>query len=571
MTAITDDTAGASASDFVTRDNTLKISGSFKATDTNVLTVEFNGTTYTLGGAGANDGQLTALGNVWTLDVQGTTLADDTYVVTAKAYDVAGNVATATHDVVVDTTAPTTGTGATDLRVTAITDDTAGASASDFITRDRTLLINGSFNTADTNVLTVNFNGTTYTLGTDAALTAASANVWQLNVQSTTLIDGTYTVTATATDKAGNTATATHDVVVDNNPPVVSVTSISDDSGVVGDFITSDHTLIIKGSFNASDTNVLTVELNGTTYRLGSSPRLSSSLNTWTLDATNVALADGIYFLTVSATDLAGNVSPKVQKIEIASPVVPFSSSQEIGSGAGDSSRPIIRSPSFDGGGRSGIGLVSPIFGVTQDPLIATGGAGSGADGQGIFSESQRLGSDSTIGGADRTSDSGFRVMVDREALDGSRGSELKLFHGIPDQTFEITREVLYMIPVDAFVHTNPRAIVSLTALLVGERETALPTWLSFDPAKGEFRGGPPPQFQGDLHIRVVAKDDGGGQVETQFSIRVVDLAGKVSLNGKPSLTAQFRQHGVRGWEADRDRIIRHARGVAQTRVAHLS
>ena len=275
IVSINIDSAGASASDFITNDRTLLINGSFNAADTNVLTVNFNGTTYTLGVDTATD---RTVGNVWTLDVTGTSLADNTYLATATAYDVAGNSASATQNITVDGTAPIVGPGATDLNIVSITIDSAGASASDFITNDRTLLINGSFNAADTNVLTVNFNGTTYTLGVDTATDRTVGNVWTLDVTGTSLADNTYLATATAYDVAGNSASATQNITVDGTAPTVgpgatdlNIVSITIDSAgaSASDFITNDRTLLINGSFNAADTNVLTVNFNGTTYTLG--------------------------------------------------------------------------------------------------------------------------------------------------------------------------------------------------------------------------------------------------------------------------------------------------------------
>ncbi|WP_173202222.1 Ig-like domain-containing protein, partial [Geobacter sp. SVR] len=203
VASITSDT-GASASDFITNDRTLVISGTFNHNDTNVLTVDFKGHTYTVG-----DGHLTTSGDSWSLDVQDISLPDGTYTVVAKAYDVAGNLAQDSQDIVIDTVAPTTGSGATDVNVVSITSDT-GASASDFITSDRTLVISGTFNHNDTNVLTVDFKGHTYTVG-DGHLTT-SGDSWSLDVQDITLTDGTYTVIAKAYDVAGNLAQDSQDI-----------------------------------------------------------------------------------------------------------------------------------------------------------------------------------------------------------------------------------------------------------------------------------------------------------------------------------------------------------------------
>ncbi|WP_216642632.1 Ig-like domain-containing protein, partial [Hydrogenovibrio sp. JE_KL2] len=101
--SITQDT-GSNTSDFKTSDQTLSVSGKAYLETGDTLTVSFNGTTYTLGGTGTNDGKLTIDGNgVWTLDATGTSLTDGTYTATATVTDVAGNTANASQDIVVDT------------------------------------------------------------------------------------------------------------------------------------------------------------------------------------------------------------------------------------------------------------------------------------------------------------------------------------------------------------------------------------------------------------------------------------------------------------------------------------
>ena len=69
-------------------------------------------------------------------------------------------------------------------------------------------VITGTFDANDhAGGFTVTVDGKTYTLGTDAALTA-SGNTWSLDLSRTTqkLADGKYDVVATATDASGNTA-----------------------------------------------------------------------------------------------------------------------------------------------------------------------------------------------------------------------------------------------------------------------------------------------------------------------------------------------------------------------------
>src|SRR5207237_3833617 len=104
---------------------------------------------------------------------------------------------------------------------------------------------------------------------------------------------GTYNLTATASDAAGNTSAAstTYVVKVDTANPVNPViTSITTDTGSSStDGITSDKTLVINGTAEAN--SVVTVRQGvsviGTTITNGS--------GNWSYDYTGISLADGAY------------------------------------------------------------------------------------------------------------------------------------------------------------------------------------------------------------------------------------------------------------------------------------
>src|SRR4029077_14396905 len=115
------------------------------------------------------------------------------------------------------------------------------------------------------------------------------------------LANGTHSLTATATDAAGNTgmASAALSVTVDTVAPVApSIATFSTDSGVVGDHITNDNTLTLTGTAEA---NSVVKVYDGATL-----------LNSVTADGTGAwayttaALADGAHSLTATATDAAG-------------------------------------------------------------------------------------------------------------------------------------------------------------------------------------------------------------------------------------------------------------------------
>lgn len=104
-------------------------------------------------------------------------------------------------------------------------------------TESTTPTITGTFDAADhAGGFTVEVNGVTYTLGTDAALTNDS-NTWSLTIPAgSELPQNSYDVVATATDGSGNASTDTTSnelVIVDRTAPTISSTSPADGDAAV--------------------------------------------------------------------------------------------------------------------------------------------------------------------------------------------------------------------------------------------------------------------------------------------------------------------------------------------------
>ncbi|MBD3886032.1 choice-of-anchor L domain-containing protein [Phormidium tenue FACHB-886] len=304
VTGISTDT-GASSTDGLTNDKNLIINGTAEANST--VDVFKDGTK--IGTVTAN-----ATGN-WLLDYQSTTLSDGSYNFTAKATDKAANVSneSAPFTAKIDTVAPTKPI------VASITDDT-GIFNSDGITNDNKLFING---TAEANSTVEIYQGVTK-IGTTTA--DASGN-WTLNYQGTTLVDGSYVLTAKSIDPAGNSASSDpFNLTIDTTNAAPAVTAISIDSGLVGDHLTSAQTLIISGTAEANSS--VDVFRNG--MKIGTV--LADSTNKWTIDDTATTLTDGnTYVFTAQSTDKAGNLSvlsPSYSvTIDATSPNIPVVSS----------------------------------------------------------------------------------------------------------------------------------------------------------------------------------------------------------------------------------------------------
>ncbi len=280
-TVIIDVTAPTVAiNDITTNDTTPELTGTVNDPNA-VVVVTINGNDYTA----TNNGDGT-----WTLaDNAVATLAEGSYPTSVSATDAAGNTVSNTGTVVIDTTAPT-------------------VAINDLTTNDTTPELTGTVN--DPNavvVVTIDGNDYTATNNGDGTWTLAD-NIVAL------LAEGNYTAVVTATDAVGNVATDTGTVVIDtsidenNNGQTVTFDSISNDSGVAGDFITSDSTLIFNGTVDLGDNTTLTVTVDGTSYTFGTDPELTiDGSGNWSLDLTGTTLPAGTYAVVATVTDEAGN------------------------------------------------------------------------------------------------------------------------------------------------------------------------------------------------------------------------------------------------------------------------
>jgi hypothetical protein len=316
VTSITTD-SGASGTDRITNDTTLQISGTADASAT---------VTVLLGGVQIGTTSADLSGN-WTFDYTGMPLGEGSHAFTATATDASGNVsgASAAFNVTVDTTAPAA------PAITGVSSDT-GASSSDGMTSDPTLIING---TAQANATVEVFRGGV-SIGTT---TADGSGNWSFDYTGTTLSSGSYAFTATAADAAGNVsaASASYNVTVDTIAPAApSVTGISSDTGTAGDGTTTDQTLVISGVAEANAR--ITVFLDGN--QIGTTT--ANGTGDWSYDYTGTSLAVGGYAITATATDAAGNTSVSSTALNItivAGPAAPVVTGISGDTGASNSDR----------------------------------------------------------------------------------------------------------------------------------------------------------------------------------------------------------------------------------------
>ncbi|MEY2802337.1 MAG: hypothetical protein RL513_1922, partial [Pseudomonadota bacterium] len=110
--------------------------------------------------------------------------------------------------------------------------------------------------------------------------------------------------------------------------------------------------------------------------------------------------------------------------------------------------------------------------------------------------------------------DDGWRVVVHPDT-----GSLLSVFRGMPDQFVEGGGMAYVSVPWDSFFHTHSDVRVTVSASLADG--TPLPEWIQLDPETGVFQLVPPRGFQGELAIRLQARDNQGREATTLFRLHV--------------------------------------------------
>jgi hypothetical protein len=83
---------------------------------------------------------------------------------------------------------------------------------------------------------------------------------------------------------------------------------------------------------------------------------------------------------------------------------------------------------------------------------------------------------------------------------------------GITDQFVEPNRTTTFNLPTDAFAHTRPEAVLTVTAQQTNGQP--LPNWVLFNAQAGAFLVTPPPGFTGELEVQVIVRDTDGREPE---------------------------------------------------------
>ena len=210
-----------------------------------------------------------------------TELSEGIYTVLASTTDTAGNPVNTSTTGVVDITAPVVTisdiVGSTDL-TPGISGSVTGANVGDAVA-----------------VVFTDAQGNEHTVNT----TVQTGGVWSVEATSS-LSQGDYSVEVSVTDSAGNTGDATNTATIDTIAPEISINQ----SSLI---LTQDSTPLITGTSNEENTNVIVTftDSAGVSHQITVQTDVNGD---WQVAADNI-LADGVYSVSATISDAAGNTS----------------------------------------------------------------------------------------------------------------------------------------------------------------------------------------------------------------------------------------------------------------------
>lgn len=251
--------------------------------------VTFGGQDYTAVVAADGSFSVTVPSSVLTAIGQGPT------AVQVAVTDAAGNTSNISVPVSVDTVAP----------VVTITTPVAGDGIINAAEAGAVIPVSGTAGAGEVgDTVTLSLGGHTYTG------TVAAGGAWTVNIPADALANvanGTYTLTATVTDAAGNAGTATAPVTVTADPtllPTIAIDLFAGDGTLDGAERTSPQT--VSGTTTHVEAGqIVTVTIGGIDYQ---ATVLASGAWSVSVPATTLqTLLDGTATIEVSVTDIAGN------------------------------------------------------------------------------------------------------------------------------------------------------------------------------------------------------------------------------------------------------------------------
>ena len=254
------------------------------------------------------------IAKTWTFTPTLPVTAGNTYSITARVVDAAGNLgpASAARTFTLDTTAPLT-----NATITGVADNVGliqGLVANGAATDDTSPAISGTLSAALAAGETLRlFNGATL-LGT--ATVDNNAKTWTFTASLPPTAGTSYSITARVADAAGNLgpASAARTFTLDTTAPLTTaaITGVADNVGLIQGLVadgaaTDDTTPTISGTLSAALATGETLRLfNGATL-LGTAT-VDNNAKTWTFTPSLPSTAGTNYSITARVADAAGNL-----------------------------------------------------------------------------------------------------------------------------------------------------------------------------------------------------------------------------------------------------------------------
>jgi len=121
--------------------------------------------------------------------------------------------------------------------------------------------------------------------------------------------------------------------------------------------------------------------------------------------------------------------------------------------------------------------------------------------------------------------------------LPGAGADRLVLLHSVEAVVADAGRQVDWKVPPTMFGHSDPLANVQFAMTQADGRP--LPAWLKFDARTGQVSGTMPAGFQGELTLRLTARDSQGHAVSTVIKLK----AGDVGPAARSGMAEQLQRH----------------------------
>jgi hypothetical protein len=230
--------------------------------------------------------------NIWPWDT--TTLSDGSHSLSATVTDSAGRTATTSITVTVSNGTP--------LSVS-FTNPTQGQ----VVSGTRAIDVWAANAIGSSNTFVTKVDGVTINTQTIAG---PHANIWPWNT--TTLSDGSHTLSATVTDAAGRTATTSITVTVSNGPPL----SVSFTNPTQGQVVSGTRAIDIWVANAIGSSNTFVTKVDGVT--IDTQTIAGTHANIWPWNTTT--LSNGSHTLSATVTDSVGRTATTSITVTVSNP-----------------------------------------------------------------------------------------------------------------------------------------------------------------------------------------------------------------------------------------------------------